>query len=114
MDSLQKVISELEIGVYFGEHSKEELDLLDVIVSTVRSAGVGSDIKGLRTVILIDSFRAEHWCRQVPGRLRELESSVPEFVYLQNRELSSHRFHGYSRRKIFKELTDNFKHINLY
>lgn len=102
--------NEFKIGTYFSENTEEERDQLDIIISTIKSSGVGSNIKNLRTLILFDSFQAESWCLQVPGRLREIEHT-PEFIYLQNINIKSHRYHGFKRKLIFRQLTNNFRHI---
>lgn len=105
---LQHNIKDLNIGTYFYETPVEELENLDIIISTIGSLGVGSDIKNLKTVILFESFAAKSWILQTLGRLRKLKNDTPEFVYLQCTDIRSQLFHRQIRRGIFKDVAKKF------
>jgi superfamily II DNA or RNA helicase len=102
----------LYIGEYLYETPNEQLDNLDVIISTVGSCGVGKDIKDLRTVIVFDSFKSESGIYQTLGRLRELKDRVPEYTFMQNIDISSHLYHRKIRRNILRHLTNNYQIIS--
>ena len=70
--------------------------------------GTGKDQKGLRTVILFVSFKTEARTFQSIGRLRQLEHDTPEFVYLVNTKVASHRNHAKARRPIYQHIAKQF------
>ena len=84
------------------------LETSDIIISTLGSMGTGKDQKGLRTVILFVSFKKEARTFQSIGRLRQLEHDTPEFVYLVNTKVASHRNHAKARRPIYQHIAKQF------
>jgi len=108
------IIGDLKIGVYYSEHEKSYRDDLDIIISTFQSSGTGSDIPNLRTVLLVDNFKAKGQLVQNLGRLRNLKNSVPEFCYFQNNYIKAHTFYRWERLKIFKKRAKKFNTKNIY
>ena len=84
----------------------------DVIISTFGSAGTGKDIKGLRTMIMFVSFSSEARTMQAPGRLRKMEDT-PEFIYLVNTKVKSHRSHADFRGKIYRHIAKQFRIVEI-
>jgi superfamily II DNA or RNA helicase len=62
------------VGLYYsGLSSEEKEDVInnaDIIISTIRGNGTGSDIKRLRAIINIESFSSPIIANQLAGRLR--------------------------------------------
>lgn len=90
-----------------------ELEDADVIISTLGSAGTGKDIKGLRTVILFTSFSSRALSLQSLGRLRKLPNDTPEFIYLVNTALESHKHHAKIKRDIYRSAGKTFNVIEI-
>lgn len=80
IDAVDKVVSKLKkdfpeksVAAYHSKISKEEKDAAekkDIIVSTIKSAGTGKDISGLRIVINTEALASKVVAEQVIGRLR--------------------------------------------
>lgn len=58
---------------------KMDIDDSDIIVSTPRSAGVGTDIRGLGCVIMTEPYSSTITANQVSGRLRYLGDNKDSF-----------------------------------
>jgi superfamily II DNA or RNA helicase len=66
---LDKTISQYHSGLSAEE--KEDAFNADIICSTIRSAGTGADIRGLRAVVNTEAYSSQVTADQVAGRLRE-------------------------------------------
>lgn len=60
---------------------KENMEKYDIIVSTIKSAGTGKDIPGLRVVINSESFASTVLAQQVFGRLRPYAKDKETFFF---------------------------------
>lgn len=93
------------VSVFFAgsrdAYGKEENLDADVIISTVKSCGVGRDIKNLKTCINTVSFSSPPQCIQILGRLRELPNEETIFVDICNTEIQQHVRHMYNRTAIY-------------
>lgn len=85
-----------------------KLEMADVIISTLGSCGTGRDIPNLRTMILFISFNSDPATLQTIGRLRKMKNT-PEFIYLVNQGLDSHRRHADLRQRTYKFIGKSFK-----
>lgn len=94
------------VSVFFAgskdAHGKEENLDATIIVSTIKSCGVGRDIKNLKTCINTVSFSSSPQCIQVLGRLRELPNEETIFVDVYNTEIQQHVRHMYNRTTIYE------------
>lgn len=69
-------------SVYNSEINEKDKSIAltaDIISSTPRSTGTGSDIPGLRTLIMTEPYSSAITANQIPGRLREY--SQTEYTY---------------------------------
>ena len=107
----ERAYPDLNSTVYLHQTDEEVLISSDVIVSTIGSAGVGKDIKGLRSMILLTSFASEAVTYQTLGRLRKMEDT-PEFIYCVNTGIRSHRRHAEVRRLIYRKVGKSFQTVN--
>jgi superfamily II DNA or RNA helicase len=103
-DHLLKTRSDT-VSVFFAGskdvYGKEENLESDVIISTIKSCGVGRDIKNLKTCISTVSFSSPPQCTQILGRLRELPNEETIFVDIYNTEVQQHIRHMYNRSVIY-------------
>ena len=63
------------------KNEKSEIGKYDVIVSTIKSAGTGMDIPGLRVVINTENFASTVLAQQVIGRLRPYAKDKETFFF---------------------------------
>ena len=78
-----KTITDKKVGIL---HSKSEEDTkevseYDIISTTVKSAGEGVDIKGLRIIICLEPIASPNLADQVRGRLREYSKDEDTFMF---------------------------------
>lgn len=110
---LQKEYPKLKTVLYIHETSDEVLDDADIIVSTLGSAGTGTDISKLRNTTLTNSFSAENPLIQALGRLREMEDT-PEFCFSYNAAFDAQVRHYEKRRVLYSRLGKTYDEINIH
>ena len=94
---------ELNILPYTAEDPDDNLkDGVDIILSTHKSCGVGTDIKNLKTCINTVSMASESLVIQMLGRLRKLKDDTPEFVDIYDPGIESHYRHYMTRSGLYK------------
>ena len=101
-DKYDKVVSEYHSGVDASE--KEKAFDADIICSTSKSAGTGTDIPGLRVVINTEAYSSRVTADQVSGRLREYSPTKNTYyVELVDRGFTT-VYNMYKKRlPVFKE-----------
>ena len=101
-DKYDKVVSEYHSGVDTSE--KEKAFDADIICSTSKSAGTGTDIPGLRVVINTEAYSSRVTADQVSGRLREYSPTKNTYyVELVDRGFTT-VYNMYKKRlPVFKE-----------
>lgn len=80
----------------------------DIIVSTVKSAGVGFDVPNLITTFVTVAADSPPLNKQLLGRLRKVEGRDPRLAYVACRQLESHRKYTQTRRMVFPPLAKEF------
>lgn len=116
LDALKDYCREYDLTstLYVSGSDDEDLITHDVIVSTPGSAGTGTDIKNLRSMINTISFRSSPLSKQTLGRLRELPNGdIPEFVYIHHRGIDAHNRHAFVRRPIYQMHGLTFTELSL-
>lgn len=77
-------LTDKEVGTVYSKNG-EELNKInlkkDIISSTVKSVGEGTDIKGLRVLINLEPIGSKSLADQVRGRLREYDSEKDTFLF---------------------------------
>lgn len=104
-ESLTVEFPDLKVITYSGNdlRSKYEDPDVDIIITTDKKAGVGTDIRNLRSVINLISSSAESWVIQMLGRLRELKSGRdPEYADICDQSIGAHVRHRRTRRRILQ------------
>lgn len=101
-DYLRHEYPDMVVNTAVGKDPESNKYESDIIVSTPKSCGTGTDIPLLRTAIRLDSDSSEPETEQRLGRLRKLASgNTPEFVDVYNGCLSRHNAHFATRAKIY-------------
>lgn len=94
---------------YLSSDPESNLKEADIIVSTPKSAGVGTDIKELVCMINTVSVSSEPLVKQMFGRLRKLpDGRTPEYVDIYNKCIPDQNRHKKTRAKIYKYLAKEF------
>ena len=83
----------LIVNTYLAGDPKSILDESDIICSTHKKAGTGTDIKDLVCVINTVSFKAVTTAKQIVGRLRELIGYTPMFIDIHDYNNYYHNRH---------------------
>ena len=81
-----------KVAVYNSENPEDSVLVEnDIIVSTPGSAGTGTDIKDLLTVVMTVATGSDNTNKQTLGRLRELKNGdTPIYVYTWCRDIQEH------------------------
>lgn len=114
-DWLKEVYPDKKIGVFNSSISKDEKERVkkecDIIVSIIKSLGVGVNLPGLRAVINTEAFRFDGLGDQSSGRLRKwTEDTESWYIELVNIGFENIRSQYHQRMKLYQTL---FKSINI-
>lgn len=102
---LQEEHPYLEVNRVVSGDSKKLLDTSDIIVSTLGSIGVGTDVVDLYCVLLTVAIASRSANEQSKGRLREMknyEGVKPLFLYLFSMDIRKHVEYHYKKLEDFK------------
>ena len=111
---LDRVYPKLIINEYIGGVDDDALDKVDIILTTPKSAGCGTDIKMLRTAINTISELSPTSVEQKRGRLRKLPNGVtPEYVDIFDGNIVRHCEHIKSRSLIHKNRCLSYKEYTI-
>jgi hypothetical protein len=84
-DKLTTLYPEDTIRTIHSRHSAEDnndsKENATIIISTIGSLGTGSDIEGLRNLIIMDLYSSEVTANQLPKRLRPLPNGEDSYCY---------------------------------
>lgn len=106
---LGEIFHDQKVSAFLAEHGDEVLEESDIIISTIKSMGTGKDVAGMKTLICFSSISSEVQNLQLMGRLRKIEGTDCEFIYLVNRFVKSHGRHAMSRRQLFNDRVKKFE-----
>lgn len=89
IDSVEKIAEYVKnytskkVGILHSKSEDNQADVLesDIISTTVKSAGEGLDIKGLRIIICLEPIGSQNLADQVRGRLREYSKEDDTFMF---------------------------------
>jgi superfamily II DNA or RNA helicase len=114
VEAIRRLYPDIYVHTYLSRDPESILTDADIIISTHKSAGTGSDIKGLLTCINTCSYQTDIQTRQQTGRLRELPDATPVMVDMANMFFNSHSRHAQARMRVYEEISNTFKVIDLY
>ncbi len=100
----------------FTSHTKDHNDKIKeldnkIIVSTSKSLGVGTDVRGLRFLIMCEPYSSDIMAQQIPGRLRKQGKPVMYFEMVDigfNKIKNQYR----SRRDTLRKKAEKFMEID--
>lgn len=101
---LKKDFPEKTVGIYHSQISQSEKETAqekDVIVSTIKSFGTGTDIPDLRAVVCAEPFASKVTAEQVIGRLRPYPGGL-ECHYFDIVDVSIPPCNWWHRARMFK------------
>ena len=115
-DYLHGLYPNINIAVWHSKIKKEEkenaIENADLIISTVKSLGVGADIPGLRAVINTESFKSPIVTEQIVGRLRPLaDGGTCWYIELIDRAFSTLKNQQKSREKLIRSLVGKVLYV---
>jgi hypothetical protein len=96
--ALRQLWPKLRINEFIAGTDDKVLDKSDIVVTTLKKAGVGTDMANLLAVCNTISMQSEPQFRQLFGRLRKLKEKTPRYIEVRNRLLQSHQRHYFNRR----------------
>ncbi|ANH52030.1 non-virion SWI/SNF family helicase [Erwinia phage vB_EamM_RAY] len=114
-DYLSTIHDTLIVRKYTQEDPKESLYESDVSVSTLKSAGTGVDIPGLRTCIMTIAIGSRQASDQALGRLRRLKDypdTIPTFVYFACTGIEAHMKYHSKKLELFPVKTLSLREVN--
>ena len=101
-----------KVHSYLHEDPDTVLEECNIIVSTHKSCGVGTDIKDLFTVINTVSYQSPTQVLQAFGRLRELPCGTkPEYVDMADLNNRSHIRHQYERTRLIRPVSSSYQEV---
>lgn len=110
---LQKVLPDIKVVTYLAGDDEEVFADADVIISTTKKAGTGTDIPGLTYVlqtIMISSIGENY---QNCLRLREILDRKTQFTYVWSGSIHKHKDYHFKRLKDLKPLVCNVENRTL-
>lgn len=105
---------DLTIRTINSSNSKRENEMnkrADVIVTTIASAGTGTDIPGITDIICCSPFVSKISAEQIFGRIRYIPKNC-HYYDIYDVSVQMDRFWLRSRYKKFKELAKSVQHLN--
>lgn len=105
---LQVIYKDLKCNHFVGETKESVLHESDIVISTFGSLGTGKDIKKVKTLILFADRCNDNDMEQSLGRLRELPDDTPEFVYMTNLNVDTHKTHCKIKTNFYKPRSLSF------
>ena len=108
---LAYLYKDLDIDSYHSKKDKREkesiLENADVIISTIKSLGVGVNIPNLRCIINLEAFRSLPLAEQLAGRLRPLaDGNTTIMVDIVDYGFPNIRYHYKRRLKLYETIFD--------
>lgn len=80
----------------------------DIIITTAKSMGVGTDCKGLITVINTVSTKSPPAVLQICGRLRKIPNITTQYIDLVDMNLRAHKHYQREREAILRPTVKNY------
>lgn len=114
MATIKAAHPEKNVVTYVASDPDSNLDEGDIIISTHGSAGTGTDIKNLYSVIDTISYKASNTVKQVFGRLRKLKcGTAPLYIGMLDLNMVSHERHYAARKTLLIEMAVDFKEYKI-
>jgi hypothetical protein len=117
-DKLKKMFPNKKIYTYHSKHTKEENDIAkaeaDILVSTVKSAGTGFDMKDLSKLVVSAPFCSWILSDQISGRLRRRPDDKDVYMWdIVDAEIKQLRSWANTRADCYKRKCKTFKVVDM-
>jgi superfamily II DNA or RNA helicase len=111
-DFIQSEFKNLDVRRYCEDDPFENINIADVSVSTIQSAGTAVDVDKLSTVIMTTAISSSQANVQTLGRLRELkDGSTPKFLYFVCEDIDTHILYHEKKRAMLEQKAKTYKNI---
>lgn len=111
---LKKKFPKFDISTYLGRDPESVLETADIIVTTHKSAGTGTDIAGLLVEFNTVSFQTDIQALQQIGRLREPKcGTTPRMIDIANTTVATHLRHAKNRKAAYRQVSRKLHEYNL-
>lgn len=111
---LSKAYPKLNVVIYVGGVEDKAIEKADIIITTPKKSGTGTDIKGLIFVLNTVSFKTPIATDQLRGRLRELKDGrTPVYAELVDLGITSQLMHMSYRAAVHRNNARSYKVINM-
>jgi superfamily II DNA or RNA helicase len=113
-ERLHRMFPDLAIGRYTQEDDFSVLEMNDLIVTTLKSAGTAVDISGLRVVLMTDNIDSKQANVQAVGRLRKLKNwpdVSPMFIYIYAGNIDKHVWYSNNKKDKLRGKVKSFKDL---
>lgn len=101
--SLEKEFSSLNVHTYFSSMEEKPNPNADIIITTLKSGGTGTDIKKLITVLNTVSIKSSPENKQNVGRLRTIDGVNPRYIFTTWSDVPTQKNYREDRLEIYKE-----------
>ena len=106
---IQSVFKDLKVLTYLYSDSDDNLIDGDIILSTHKGAGTGTDIAGLMCELNTVSFKSPVTAKQIHGRLRKpADDSTPDYVDMMDVNNKAQVRHYYERHRVVRSLSKKY------
>jgi len=111
---LKKELPKLNVVVYVGGVKDSVIDDADILVTTPKKSGTGTDIKNLIFVLNTVSFKTPVATEQLRGRLRQLkDGKTPVYAELVDVNVNSQVRHMMHRAAVHRNSARSYTIVNL-
>ena len=105
-----KMFPNLKSAVYIGGIKDDVLEKTDIVISTPKKGGTGTDVKDLLFVLNTVSFQTVVATEQLRGRLRQLKDGrTPTYAELVDTRISAQERHRFIRSYVHKTSAKSYK-----
>lgn len=118
LDYVSKMYPDKKIGTINSRNTKDENDRVkaecDILISTVKSAGTGFDVKDLSKLVVCEQFKSWILADQVSGRLRRRPDGKDTYMWdIVDSEVPQLRAWANERADVLRRKSKSFKVIDL-
>lgn len=118
LEYVQKIYPNKKVGTINSRNSKAENDRIkaecDILISTVKSAGTGFDVKDLSKLIVVEPFKSWILADQVSGRLRRRPDGKDTYMWdIVDAQVPQLRAWANARADVLRRKSKSFKVIDL-
>jgi superfamily II DNA or RNA helicase len=115
-NEMQLLLPNVDVRTYTGNDKDEVFmdDKAEIIISTPKKCGTGTDVPLLRTVVDTVSRQNRTSIIQMLGRLREMEEGHdPEYIYVYNSASKAQTRHAWTKKSVLAPRALRYMHFRI-